>query len=148
MDPSWVHLGPILEPLGSLADPSGITMGQKLDPTWNQPGFFFDPSWILGGSFELFGSLADPSGIIARLKLGPNLQLGHFGTLVVPLGSILEPWWVTILPYINNIGPLSDLAWSLGGTLLVQLWIHWNHFGSFADPSGKLPGSSLDPAWD
>ena len=70
------------------------------EPKWktqrrNQFGSFSDYHGSLAGptwtNLELFGSLADLSRIVARLKLGPNLEVGPFGTLLVPLGSILEP---------------------------------------------------------
>ena len=91
MGPSWTHLGTLWFPRGSLRDHRRVKLGPNLEPA----RFLFDPSWILGGStLNQFGtvcSLAGPSGTIARSKCGPSLELGPFGTLVVPLGSILEP---------------------------------------------------------
>ena len=141
MEPFWF-------PRGSLRDHRWVKLGPDLEPA----RFLFDPSWILGGStLNQFGTVWFPRGSLrdhSKVKTWTQLVIGPFRN---PSG-FSDPYWnrggSQICPYINNIGPLSDLAWSLGGTLLVQYWIPWNHFGSFADPSGILPGSSLDPIWN
>ena len=98
MEPSWIPRGslrdhlrvklrPILEPLGSLADPSGIIEGSKLDPTWNQLGSFsiHHGSWWV--RFDLNWNRFVPSRVPQGSRQGQKLDPNWNRALSEPNGS-------------------------------------------------------------
>ena len=117
---SWIHCGS-WNHLGSLADPSGIIEGSKLDLAWNQ-----------------FGSAFDPLGIL----MGPSST--HLGTPWFPRGSLRDHRRV-------KIGPNLEPAWFLSihhGSWRVQLDLNWNRFVPSRVPHGSRTGQKLDPNWN
>ena len=65
-----------------------------------------------------------------------------------PLGSLLDPFWITLGSPWNLIGPILGPTWIQFGSLLVP---SWNHLGSILGPPWiqlesyclRLPGVSL-----
>ena len=79
-----IHFGFILDSFGTLADPSGILAGSTLEPTWNQLGSFYDPSWILDGAPSAHRGT---TWFLHGFNLDPEKA---FGSTLVRIGSFSD----------------------------------------------------------